>query len=210
MIARPVARLAMLALMAGAVLLAGCSGFNSNSALAQIYLLQPEPPASVVATAGGVGTLVVLKPVVAPGLANERIALTHADGRLDYYQASRWPAELPEVLQTLAIDALRARGRFASVQGDATPSVAGYALQIEVRHFEAQYPGADTGSGTLPAVQVTLVGTLISRADRTVLASSTTEGSAPAAANRMGAVVRAFDQALGQALQQLVENTHSE
>ena len=96
------------------------------------------------------------------------------------------------------------------MQGDATPSLAGYALLIEVRHFEAQYPGADTGSGALPVAKVTLVGTLISRADRTVLASFTTEGSAPAAANRMGAVVRAFDLALGQALQQLVENTHVE
>jgi cholesterol transport system auxiliary component len=210
MIAVPGARLAKLGLITAAVLLVGCSGFNSNSAVTQIYLLQPELPASAAATAGGTGNLVVLKPLVAPGLANERIALTHADGRLDYYQASRWPAELPEVLQALAVDALRARGRFATVQGDATPSLAGYALLIEVRHFEAQYPGADTGSGTPPAARVTLVGTLISRADRTVLSSFTAEGSAQAAANRMGAVVHAFDQALGQALQQLVENTHGE
>lgn len=210
MTARPVDKLAMFVLIIGVALLAGCSGFSSHSDVTQIYLLQPELPASAAATVGGAGNLVVLRPLVAPGLANERIALTHADGRLDYYQASRWPAELPEVMQTLAIDALRTRGRFASVQGDATPSLAGYALLIEVRHFEAQYPGADTGSGALPTAQVTLVGTLISRADRTVLASFTAEGSAPAAANRMGAVVRAFDQALGQALQQLVENTHGE
>jgi cholesterol transport system auxiliary component len=200
-----------------ATLLTGCSGFKSNSTSTQIYLLQPELPVSTSPAAVSTGingnaarsTLAVLLPMAAPGLANERIALTRSDGRLDYFGASRWPAELPEVLQTLTIDALRARGRFASVQNAVIPSSAEYALQIEVRHFEAQYPGTELGGSALPAVQVTLVCTLIRRADRTAVVSFTAETSVPAAANRMSAVMRAFDEALGSSLQQLVEKTTS-
>lgn len=189
------------------MLLGGCSGLKSSAAVTQIYLLQP--PAASAQAAGtavaGDGALTVLLPVVAPGLASERIALTRPDGRLDYFGASRWAGELPEVLQTLAIDALRSGGRFAGVQSDATPASGDFALQIEARHFEAQYPGDDANGATAPTAQVTLVCTLIRRVDRGVIASFTAAGSASAGANRMGAVIEAFDRALGQALQQLQE-----
>lgn len=187
-----------------AMLLAGCSGLKSNAAVTQIYLLQPAASPQPAATAAaGDGALTVLLPVVAPGLASERIALTRPDGRLDYFGASRWAGELPEVLQTLAVDALRSGGRFAAVHSDSMPASGDFALQIEARHFEAQYPGADANGATPPTAQVTLVCTLIRRVDRGVIASFTVAGSASAGANRMGAVIEAFDQALGQALLQL-------
>ena len=81
----------------------------------------------------------MLRPQAAPGLDSEHIALRRSAQRLDYYAASRWPAPLPEFLQSLAIDALRASGKFRSVQPDRGAFAADEVLQIEIRRFQAEY-----------------------------------------------------------------------
>ena len=191
-------------------LLAGCSGFHSNEAAPQIYVLaSPAPPAG--ATTGAIAsgldatgagshaaTLQVLRPLAAPGLDTDQIALVRDTQRLDYYAASNWPAPLPDLLQTLAVDALRAAGHFRAVQPDGTAFAADQVLQIEIRHCEVDY--SPDGS---PIVHVQLLATLGQRSDRALLASVAAESSKPAAANRMQAVVAAFQDAVGEALNQL-------
>jgi cholesterol transport system auxiliary component len=180
--------------------LAACSGLRSNAPVTQIYLLQPSPVVTAAAAAEApTATLTVLLPVVAPGLASDRISLVHADGRLDSYAASRWPDGLPLVLQPLLIDALRAGGRFRAVQSDAMPFNAEFLLQVEVRQFAIAYDAADH-----PVATVNLVCTLGRRADRVPVRSFSIATEVAATANRMGAVISAYDQAVGKALQELV------
>lgn len=179
---------------------AGCSGFHSDEPATLMYVLQPasggaQPPAA--APAGG--SLAVIMPVAVPGLNTDRIALLRADGVLDAYAGSRWPDVLPDVLQPLLIDGLRAGGHFSSVQADSGPFLADYVLQVEVRQFAAVY-----GAGEVPTVRVQWVASLGRRADRKLLRTFTIEQSVPAAANRMAAVMAAFNAATGAALQQLV------
>jgi ABC-type uncharacterized transport system auxiliary subunit len=196
--------------------LAGCSGLRSSDPVVQVYPLQPR--IAVAAGAGGnaaggnavaaqptAGTLAVMLPIAAPGLNTVNIALLRPDGVQDAYAASRWPEVLPEVLQPLIVDALRAGGRFANVQPDSGPFKADYLLQVEVRQFAAVYAG-DVHAAA-PTVQVQLVATLGRRADRSVLRSYAAAGTAAAGANRMSAVVSAYNSALGAALQQLVAET---
>ncbi len=106
-------------LLAGAVLaLAGCGGFHSNQPATQVYTLDPvyaQPKSEVASNAP---SLLVPRPQAAPGLDSEHIALRRSAQRLDYYAASRWPAPLPEFLQSLAVEALRASGKFRTVQPD--------------------------------------------------------------------------------------------
>jgi len=199
---------ALLAAACGAALplMAGCSGFHSNEAAPQIYVLAaPAPPAGAVASAidtAGAGshsaTLQVLRPLAAPGLDTDQIALVRDAQRLDYYAASNWPAPLPDLLQTLAVDALRAAGHFRAVQPDATAFAADQVLQIEIRHCEVEY----STDGT-PTVHVQLLATLGQRSDRALLESVSAESSKPAAANRMQSVIAAFQDAVGDALNQL-------
>jgi ABC-type uncharacterized transport system auxiliary subunit len=189
------------ALLASALAMSGCSGLRSKVPVDQVYLLQPQLPAAAASDAVA-GSLRVLLPAVAPGLDTERIALTRPDGRLDYYSASRWPADLSLVLQPLLVDALRAGGRFRNVQSDGTPFNAEYLLQVEVRQFGIEYDAASN-----PVARVTLA-CLMGRAnDRTAVRSFAIEQSVPAAANRMGAVVGALNQALGAALAQLADES---
>lgn len=188
-----------------AILSTGCSGLHSNQAAPQVYTLEPAPtpaiPLASVGAVAGTATVQVLRPLAAPGLDTDRIALVREAQRLDYYAASRWPAALPDLLQTLAIDALRAAGRFRAVQPDATAFAADDVLQIEVRRCQAEY----AADGSL-VVHVQLLATLGRQNDRTLLASFTAESSRSAGANRMQAVVAAFQGAVGDALAQLAAN----
>jgi cholesterol transport system auxiliary component len=183
--------------------LSGCSAFKSNVVETQVYLLQPTAAAeAATASSAPPGSLSVQMPVAAPGLETDRIVLTRAGGRLDYFAAASWADRLPQVLQRVTIDALRARGAFGAVQSDAAPFNTDFTLQIEVRRFAAEY--ADTGA---PTVHVVLDCTLGRRSDRGILTSFTAEASVPAGDNRLGAVIEAFDRAAGMALQQIVERT---
>jgi cholesterol transport system auxiliary component len=184
------------------LLVAGCSGLHSKEGVPQTYTLVSAPAPAVVSTPAGAATLQVLRPLAAPGLDTDGIALLRDTHRLDYYSASRWPAPLPDVVQALAVDALRAAGHFRAVQPDATALLSDDVLQIEVRHCEVEY------SGDSPVVHVQLMATLGQRSDRSMLSSVAAESRKPAAENRMQSVVAAFqaaiDEALGQLAAQLV------
>ena len=185
--------------LAGAVLvLAGCTGgLHSDAPTVQAWRLDPPPGLTPAADAAGVATLTlrVLRPLAAPGLESERIALLHPDRTLDYYAANRWSGRLPEQVEALALDTLRAAGGYRAVE--AAGSVFSYdeTLQIEVRDFQAEY-----GAAVAPVARVTLVCTLGRRSDRAVLTTFTLTGSVPATDNRMHAIVAAFDAALDMAL----------
>jgi len=186
------------------LMLAGCSGgFRSNLPVAQVYVLHPTAAVAVgAAAAPAFGTVQVMLPQAAAGLGTDSIVVLRSDQRLDYYSAVHWAAAAPVMLQMLVIDALRGANRFATVESDAGPFPADYVLGLELSHFEADY--AATGP---PTVHVALVCTLGKRGTRQVLVSFTAESEVRAEADRMQAVVAAFEQATGQALSQLAART---
>ena len=192
---------------AGAVtvlLLAGCSGgLKSNLPIAQVYVLRPSwsAPAASLPASVGAGSVQVTLPLAAAGLSSDSIVVLRPGERLDYYGAARWAGAAPAMLQTLAIDALRASKRFSLVESDAGPFAADYVLSLELRHFEAEYTGAGP-----PTVHVALVCTLGRRTDRDVIASFDADSRVTADADRMQSVVAAFERATGAALSQLAAN----
>lgn len=195
-------RRALVRVVAAGIALAGCSGgLRSNAPVVQAWML--DPPAAVaraVGAAGAAATLQVLRPLAAPGLDGDRIALLRSDRTLDYFAANRWSGRVPELVQALALDTLRAAGGYRAVQPQDAPFSSDETLQIEVRDFQAEYAAA-----AAPVAKVTLVCTLGRRSDRAVLATFRLEGSAAAADNRMHAIVAAFDAALDAALAGLPE-----
>jgi len=187
--------------LAGMLLLvAGCSGFHSDEAATQVYTLDPVIAAAKSAAPEEAPSLLLLRPQAAPGLDTERIALRRSGQRMDYYAASRWPAPVPEFVQSLAVDTLRGSGKYRSVQADGTAFSADRALQIEIRRFQAEYAGDGP-----PTVHVQLLATLGKRDDRKALASVEAESSVPASENRMQMVIAAFQSATSAALAQLAE-----
>lgn len=190
------ARLASLPLT---LILSGCvSGLLTSKAPAQqVYVLRPAA-GDTAATAPPAGTtLQVLSPLAAPGLGGDGIAVLRG-ARMDYYTGGLWAAAAPSLLQSLAVDALRAHHAFSEVETETGPFTGQYVLSLELQHFEAEY----SGDGP-PTVHVAVVATLGRRSERDVLQSFTAESRQVATADRMQAVVAAFDAATAQVLSQI-------
>ncbi len=178
--------------------LAGCLSTGSKAPAADIYTLTAPATAPASAAPAPTAVLSVLRPETAAGLHSERIALLQAGHRLDYFAASRWSGPLPELVQTLAMEALEGGGRFRSVQTDTVPFAADYVLQLQIRHFEADYSGAGP-----PVAHVAIDATLGRSSDRAIVQTLTAESSVPAAGDRMLNIINAFEQASSTVLQQL-------
>lgn len=177
----------------------GCSGFTREAPVPVTYRLA----APIVAAGDELPFELSLPlPVATPGLSGERIAAVYPDRRLDYYAGARWGADLPVVVQSLLVDALRNSGRLRAVQGEASPFTVTHVLQVEVLRFEATYAGKSP-----PTVHVALAATLGRRQGRAVVASFSTSAAVPATADRLGAITAAFEQAFGQAATELSART---
>ena len=198
------------------VCLAGCSGlFESKAKPEQIYYLRAPAertadshspaaaPAAAAATPAMSASLRIIRPAAGPGLDTSHIMLVQADRRMNFFSGSRWPAPAPEVIEALAVQTLRGSGAWASVEGSGGPFPGEYLLQVHVQRFEADY-----GEGAAaPVVHVVLHCIVGRREGREVLATFTVSGTAAAAANRLGEVVLAFEQATGTALEALSQQT---
>jgi cholesterol transport system auxiliary component len=206
-----------LILMVSMGLLSGCSGLlHSEAPPVQVYILRAAVTPTRAATeqaqaldaaratpTAAPSTLQVPRPQADPGLASELIALVQSDHRLDRYAGSSWAGSLPDVVETLAIDTLRASGTWSAVDDAPSPFAADYLLQINIRRFEADY----TGGGEAPRVYVTLDCTIARRLGRELLTSFVAEGVADAEANRMSAVVGAFERAANMALATMAQRS---
>ncbi len=210
-------RLSGVLLTAGAALaVTACTGlFHSTARPEQTYLLRaPAPPAAAapaappgapLASPAALPSIRVSQPDADPGLNSPRIILVQADHRLNFYSGSRWAGPVPELVEALTLETLRASGGWQSVQDADSPFPSDYLLRIRVRRFEADY----TGGGPAPEVHVVLDCVVGRREGRQVLASFIAQGTATAAADRMSAVVAAFEQATDEALDSLAQQAHT-
>jgi len=191
-----------LAVASIAVVLGACSGLlESDSPVLHAYVLKPpEVPAIERVLAQTVG---VPRPFANPGLDTDRIILVTPDRRLDFFSGARWAAPATEVVGAMTVDALRSSGAFGGVQGDAALFPADYFLQLNLRHFEAQYAQA----GGVPEVRVTIDATLGRRLNRAVVSTFTAESIVAADGNRLSAVVAAFEKATQTAVLTLQSET---
>jgi cholesterol transport system auxiliary component len=182
------------------LIVGGCGGLlHSTARPEQIYYLRTPTPTPTLTAADA--SLRVAHPTADPGLDTSHIMLRRPDHRMSFYAGSRWPAALPDVVSALAVQSLRASGRFASVEDSASPFPSAYLLLITVRRFDAQY----SEGAPAPEVHVVFECTIGRREGRDVVGTFVVSGSALAAANRQGEVVSAFEQAVGSALDALTQ-----
>ena len=121
-----------LPLVAGALLVGGCSSLlRSTAPAAQTYVLRADAPAAAAAQPLPL-TLQWLRPSLAPGLDSTRILLLRSGNRLDYYAGGRWAAPLGEVLNAVLLQTLRDSGQFAHVVSDGADLDADLVLAVKV------------------------------------------------------------------------------
>lgn len=183
---------------------AGCSGLlRSDAPPVQVYTLRAAaaPAAGAADSHPAVAaSLRVAHPLAAPGLGTAQIVLLQPDHRMSVYAASAWAGDAPALIESLATQTLRAADEWRSVADADSPFPADYLLQISIRRFDADY---SAGTEAPPTVHVTLDCTLGADEGRAVVASFVAAGSAAAGANKLSAVVAAFQQATDQALASL-------
>lgn len=186
-----------------AVAAGGCvsGAFDSELPPQHVYVLSPLPAENPEGGPLTIG-LTVARPTARPGLDTDRIALLQPDRRLDYYAGARWGAETPAVLQDLLIQSLRNTRRLSTVQGELSPFVSEYVLQMDIADFQAEY-----GAGANPVVHVSLVCTVGRVRDRKPLADFTASATAAASENTLTATVEAFEAASQQAAKVAVSET---
>jgi cholesterol transport system auxiliary component len=134
--------------------------------------------------------------------SDDRI-LTVGDGKAAYIAQSRWvaPAEvLFNEAVSQAFDASPVRLIARGQQGRSA-----YALRIDVRTFETRY---DAGPNAAPTV-VVRVHAALTRSDQSSVGEQEFAASAPAAGNRVGAIVQAYDKAVADIVGKLVSWTEA-
>jgi cholesterol transport system auxiliary component len=185
-----------------AVALTGCTGlFHSDARPEEVYFLRAAPVPQGAAPVAA--SLRFSRPTADPGLESPQIMLVKSDRLMSYFLAARWPASPSNTIETLAVEKLRGSGSWQSVADSTSPFPSDYILLVNVRHFEADY----TGGGVAPDVHVVLDCIVGRREGREVIRSFLAEGSASAAANKLSAVVAAFETATNAALDSLSTQT---
>jgi ABC-type uncharacterized transport system auxiliary subunit len=175
--------------------LSGCSNLlHSDAPALQLYVLQP--PVLPAQTATAIASLRIARPLPAPGLNTDRIALLLTDNRLDYYAGSRWSAPLPDLVADLELAAFRADASVSAVADDRSSFNADYLLQTSIERFAAEYATPSAA----PLIRVALHCLLIRRSDGVLVGTFAVSESQMAQENHMASVVAAFSAAADRAI----------
>jgi len=138
---------------------------------------------------------------MAAGLDTDRIALTQADGTMDYYAKATYPDRLPNIIQHALLDGFEASGRIDRVAREEDALHADYNLDVEVKDFAAHYSQPDG----IPGVTVTIMVKLTTAHGRDIVGSFSTTQTGTDSVNSAGATAQTLQQALAAAVTQIVD-----
>jgi cholesterol transport system auxiliary component len=192
-------RLSKVVLLAAMMVpLAGCISLFPKSKPSQLYRFEvPAAAASTETNSAQIGVL--LSPIdFQEASAADRI-LTMTGGEAAYVKSARWvspAAVLFEDAVNRAFDAAPGNVRLVH-RGDVAK--AQFALKVEVRKFETHYDDPKA----IPETAVEVHAMLSRNNDREVVGDRVFSSTVRAGDNRVGAIVPAYDQALGNVLTEL-------
>jgi cholesterol transport system auxiliary component len=186
------------ALVAAAVLLAGCELIKAAEEPVDLYTVTPkstfDPNLPDV-----YWQLAVDLPNAAANVNTGRIALAMSPTSSDYYSKTAWTDRAPVLVQTRIVDSFENSKKIVAVARESIGLRANYVLQTDLRNFEAMY-----FYGKPPIVKVRIVAKLVRMPDRQIIGEATFERCVRARADKVPKVVEAFDQALGSVMKRLV------
>lgn len=190
--ARRIARAVGLAAALG--LAAGCStlsALGTSTAALEAFTLTP---AAAQAAGGRLDRQILVEaPTTTGALNTDRIMIRPGPLQVQYLPGARWIDPVPVLVQSLMVRSIADSGRVRYVSPPATAVFPDYALQIDVRDFQAEI-GPPQGPPVRVVVRLDLA--LVRETDRTIVGTRRLERTAPAASVEAGAVVAAFQAAM--------------
>jgi cholesterol transport system auxiliary component len=197
---RPLVRLAVIG--ACALALSGCISLLPKGKTAQLYRFGAAPTAAS-APARPNGVAVLRANGSFQGEAADDRILTVTGGKAAYIAQSRWVAPAEILFNEAVANAfdgstirLIARGQQGRIA---------YALRTDVRSFEVRY---DQGANAAPVIVVRLHAAL-TRTDQSNVGEQDFEARVPAADNRVGEIVAAYNKAVADVIGKLVTWTET-
>ena len=176
------------------VVLAACVTLLPKSQPAQLYRFGADQAAA--SSAARLFSVRLAPVTFERASASDQILTVEAD-RTAYIAGARWVTSATSLFEA-AVDQtfdVHTGGARLITRGETTR--ADYALKLDVRRFEARY---DNGQGAAPTISVEVYAALDNLSDPTTARQRTFRASVPADDNRVGAIVRAFDKAVGSVL----------
>jgi cholesterol transport system auxiliary component len=187
----------VLTLLLGASALSACGVVPEVNAPLNLYTLKPQvapidnPPAFD-------WQLVVSTPQAGANLDTNRIALSRAANRTEYFADGVWADAAPALVQAKLIEAFETAVPKLAVGRDSIGLKPDYILQSELRDFQAVY------NGTAGEAVVKLAGRLVKMPERRIMGTVSAEARRPAGGSGLPAMVAAFEGALGDVFAQLI------
>jgi cholesterol transport system auxiliary component len=187
--------------LAGAMTLltAGCATLLGLPPSPHLYRVTPK--STYTANLPHLPTQILIDVPLAPaGLDSSRIALSRSTFSIDYFADSEWTERVPLLVQTALLESFENSGAIAAIDRESMGLRADFILKTEIRHFEALY---DSPNGA-PEVWVAIIARLVNPSGRDIVAHASFQRRERAAANDMGRIVVAFDEALGAVMADIV------
>lgn len=171
--------------------LGACISVFPKAKPVQMYRFGDQAVAPAAPAASAAPAVVFKGPITFPPASGGDRILTITGSQSAYVGGARWVAPAASLFDAALLKAFDAPGAPRLVARGEPLSAPG-TLRLDVRAFEARYPG--------PTVRVQVRATLFRNADRALVGEKMFEAEVPAADNRQGPIVTAFDQAVGQVL----------
>jgi cholesterol transport system auxiliary component len=191
-----------LLLAAPAGLLAGCVSLFPKAPPVQLYRFGGGLKSAQQSPAGPNTTFAVaaLPITFTDAAAGDQILTTTGD-EAAYIKGQRWVTSASSLFEQALVNAFGANPGPARLLSSGEPVPPDFYLKLDVRSFEARYL---QGQGAAPTIEVTVNAALSVPAGNAVSAVKLFSASIPADANRGSRIAAAFDQAVTQVLQALV------
>ena len=195
------------AAMLAVAMAAGCTGnlLQSDAPVPDTFRLTSAPSAAVADVTALPLAVVVQRPRATAALDTDRIAISAAGNRFNYYSAALWAEPAPQMVQQQLVNALVATGQFGGGVFASPARVPNeLLLDVELRRFEAVTAGADAASSSAaPVVHVQVQASLIDTRRSARVTSFVAEAAVPATENRLSAVIAAFERANAQVMSEV-------
>ena len=182
--------------------LAGCGGILSEPPQRKLYQLK-APVAFAAPLPHSSAQLLLALPNAPAGLDTDRIALGRSPMSLDYFADVQWTDRAPLLVHTALLDGFEKSGAIPAIGRDSAGLRADFILETDLRDFAAI---CDSPNGP-PRVTVGFNIKLIKIPERKIIAQKSVSRQQPAAADTIPEIVRAFDVALGGAVEEAVRWT---
>jgi cholesterol transport system auxiliary component len=195
----------VLGVTALALSLGACISLFPKSKPAQLYRFDGEPPSAEQSAPRPAARFGVVRTggAFVRAAGGDRI-LTVTGGKVAYIADARWVSPAVTLFDEAMSRTFDANSGAARLLSRGEVGKADYSLRADVTRFEAVY---DQGAKAAPMVIVAMRVSL-TRADRTLAGADLIEAQVRADDNRVSAIVEAFDKAVGEAQNGVVDWTN--